>query len=332
MRILLASSERFAGCLIDSLVRAGHQVVGVVSPARGIYERQFAGPRFWLYDLRGWDILKCCQRRDIEFRVSRYLEDGAIHAFIKSERADMLILFGWPTMVKPETLALFSRGSINIHPSLLPKLRGADPLFCLVDRNLDGFGLSFHKPVEELDAGPLYLQIPLLRSDLDSYDDLYFKILEGIFRFLPNALEVLLKHPQGSPQKGQPTQVSPFRKSMCYLDLDMNLEEVMRRMRACFSHHPMITACGSHLLLFSTCRVLHSKRPRFDTPNSIQRVGIFGLEVTLAGRYVRLGGMHFLGKPRSLTPLLLWLNIRPGSCLEPLKTVTHMAKAYDLSS
>ncbi|MDJ0834974.1 MAG: formyltransferase family protein [Acidobacteriota bacterium] len=327
MKVLLASSERFAGCMVESLLRAGHQVIGVVSPQRGIYHRQYDGPRFLLYSLRGWDMLKCCERRKIEHRVSKHLDEGSMRALIKARTPDLLVLFGWPGLVNEETLALFPSGGLNIHPSMLPLLRGADPLFTVIDSEAEGFGLTFHKVVQALDAGPVYLQLPLYREPNDSYDDLYFKVLEGIYRFLPEALRMMEYNPSGTEQQGEPTHVTRFQNRMRFFDPDEDLETLIRRTRACFSHHPRMSAVGPHLFTFSHAREIQAFHGRQPQHAAILGAGPTSIDIFFHDRCMRLGGIRFPGKPWWGTPLLIRLDLRVGRALEPAETVAQMAKS-----
>lgn len=330
MKVLLASSERFAGCMIDSLIRAGHEVVGVVSPARGIYQRGYEGLRFWFYDLRGWDIQKACLRNNIEMRVSRYLEDGSIHSLIKTKTPDVLLLYGWPTLVKAETRALLPLGVINIHPSLLPKLRGADPLFDVVDKDLDAFGITFHTVVDELDAGPIHLQVPLSKGPRDTYDDLYFKVLDALHKLLPRALATIQKNSEGKPQQGEPTQVSRWKERFAVLDPTMPLEELDRRVRACWSHHRMITSSQSFLVYFSRLTVIGDAPPDV-AETTITRVGPMTFDAVLHGRVIRFGGLSFPKKSRFTTPLYLRLDLQKGRRLDSAETTLSLLKARGLN-
>ena len=326
MKILLASSERFAGCVIHCLTRLGHEVSGVVSPAKGIYHRQYRGPRFWYYDLRGWDILDSCRSRNIEFRVSRQLDEGAITAFIKNKKPDLLLLFGWPTMVTPQTLALFPYGGMNIHPSLLPKLRGPDPLFTIVDQGHAGFGISFHKVVAELDAGPIHYQIPLQCKSKDTYDDLYFKLLRGIVANLATALDNLVDKPAGNPQVGEPSSIKSFEKKDRILDPTWPLEDLARRVRACYSHHPCITAFGGKLITFSNIKVLKAQ-PIHKQARAVQSRGPFSVVVNLQGRCVRLSGARIPDKPWWWVAPWLYTLCRPGSLLATAAEVHQIQAA-----
>jgi methionyl-tRNA formyltransferase len=204
---------------------------------------------------------------------------------------------------------------MNIHPSMLPQLRGADPLFHIADRDYPAFGLSFHKVVPELDAGALFLQTPLPCGPQDTYDSLYFKIIEGIFRFLPHALKSLQQNPVGIPQEGDPTWAVRFRQKFRVLNPEDDFARIKRRSKACYSHHTMITAVEDVLLEFSQCRRFGLRRCLVPGNGSVQKVLLFSVDVCLDGDYVRLKGVRVLGRPWWLTPMLLQTRIKPGQSL-----------------
>jgi len=320
VKIILASSERFSGCVIDALMKNGHEVVGVISPARGIYERQLQGPRVFLHRLRGWDVLESCEKRGINFRVARHLDEGATTAFFKAQKADLLLLFGWPTMVKQETMALFTHGSMNIHPSLLPKLRGADPLFDIVDTGQASFGVTFHKVVDELDAGNIVLQEPIPFAPGDTYDDLYFRLLAHIHRHTAQALAQLKALPEGTPQKGEPTVVRKFNNHMRVLDFHETHDRIRRRTHACFSHHTRLASVGERLFHFSKCKLVEGVAPNFPQPGAIQSNGPFSLVILAGARCLRISGICFHGRPKWMTPLLLSKYCKPGTQMDEAKT------------
>lgn len=49
-------------------------------------------------------------------------------------------------------------GAVNIHPSLLPRLRGPDPLFWTLREGSGVAGVTVHRLTGRFDAGPIYAQ------------------------------------------------------------------------------------------------------------------------------------------------------------------------------
>ncbi len=328
MRIVLASSERFSGLVIDALLKQGHEVVSVVSPARGIYQRQLQGLQVVIHRLKGWDILDACKKRGIDFRVARHLDDGSLTAFFRAQKPDLLLLFGWPTMVKSNTLDLFAHGGMNIHPSLLPKLRGADPLFDIVDTGQTSFGVSFHQVVEELDAGNIYFQAPIPFAAGDTYDDLYYRLLSGVHRRLPEALAAVIARPDGQPQSGEVTFVRKFNNHMRVLDYHEPYDRIRRRTHACYSHHSRLTSIAGRMIHFTGCKIVEGVAPEHPAAGAIQSSGFLSLVVLAGGRCLRLTGIRFHGKPLWATPFLLSRFCKPGVQLDEARTTIEAMKNH----
>ena len=81
--------------------------------------------------------------------------------YLKKLNADLAIVVGYGQILSKEILNLTKKGFINIHASLLPKLRGAAPIQRSI-MNLDKkTGISIMKLTEELDAGPICNSYPL---------------------------------------------------------------------------------------------------------------------------------------------------------------------------
>jgi methionyl-tRNA formyltransferase len=71
---------------------------------------------------------------------------------------DMLISFAYGRIFGPKFLALFPRGGINIHPSLLPKYRGPTPIQAAIGNRDRETGISIQEIALEMDAGDILVQ------------------------------------------------------------------------------------------------------------------------------------------------------------------------------
>jgi methionyl-tRNA formyltransferase len=80
-----------------------------------------------------------------------------------SLRADILVSFAYGAIFPDEFLALFPLGGINVHPSLLPKYRGATPIQAAILNRDSETGISIQQLTGELDSGGVLAQeiIPL---------------------------------------------------------------------------------------------------------------------------------------------------------------------------
>lgn len=72
--------------------------------------------------------------------------------------AGVVVAYGH--LLKPDLLAIPKRGMINVHPSLLPELRGAAPVEWAVLRGLESTGVTIMQMEAGMDSGPILHQIP----------------------------------------------------------------------------------------------------------------------------------------------------------------------------
>lgn len=84
-------------------------------------------------------------------------------AFLTALRAlapDIGVVVAYGHILKPDLLALPRYGMINVHPSLLPELRGAAPVEWAILNGLTKTGVTIMQMDEGLDSGPILHQIP----------------------------------------------------------------------------------------------------------------------------------------------------------------------------
>jgi methionyl-tRNA formyltransferase len=73
--------------------------------------------------------------------------------------ADLSVVVAYGQILKPEVLAVPRLGSVNIHGSLLPGLRGAAPVQWAIIRGLETTGVTIMQMDAGLDSGPMLLRV-----------------------------------------------------------------------------------------------------------------------------------------------------------------------------
>ncbi len=84
--------------------------------------------------------------------------DPAFVAELKSRRSDVAVLAAYGYILKPPVLAAPSLGFLNIHPSLLPKYRGAAPIQRAILAGEEETGVTIIALSEQVDAGDIIEQ------------------------------------------------------------------------------------------------------------------------------------------------------------------------------
>jgi methionyl-tRNA formyltransferase len=86
--------------------------------------------------------------------------DPAFLARLRALVPDVGVVVAYGHILKPDLLGLPRLGMINLHPSLLPELRGAAPVEWAILNGLRQTGVTIMRMEEGLDSGPILLQIP----------------------------------------------------------------------------------------------------------------------------------------------------------------------------
>lgn len=80
--------------------------------------------------------------------------------------------------------------SLNVHPTLLPMGRGPNPLFWVIQKYPECFGVTIHKVTDRFDRGDIIYQESLSLSDCDSIETLMMKLELQ----MPNIMEKCLRN------------------------------------------------------------------------------------------------------------------------------------------
>ena len=86
------------------------------------------------------------------------LRSAALLAELRGLAPDWLVVACFPWRIPASILATPRRGALNLHPSLLPRWRGPEPLFWTFHAGDATTGVTVHRLTDRLDAGPVVAQ------------------------------------------------------------------------------------------------------------------------------------------------------------------------------
>ncbi len=84
---------------------------------------------------------------------------------LAAQQADVVVVACYPERIPGEILILPRHGFVNLHPSLLPDLRGPFPLFWTFRLGLQETGITLHRMDEGLDTGNILGQTAVKLPD-----------------------------------------------------------------------------------------------------------------------------------------------------------------------
>jgi len=156
-------------------------------------------------------VREVCAERGVPFREITDVNTPEVLGWMAKQGPDLLLCAAYPQIFGSALLATVRLGAVNFHPSLLPRCRGANPIYWAIASGEKETGVSAHFMTQEVDAGDLVEQIPIPIAEEDDYWSLYRKALREI-PHLVEAVEAFFaeSRTRGIPQ--DPREATSFRE------------------------------------------------------------------------------------------------------------------------
>ena len=101
--------------------------------------------------------------------------------YLKSLGADFFLVAAFAKILKKDVIEIPARGTIGIHPSLLPKYRGPSPIQSAILNDEKETGATLFLIDEKVDHGPILATSNLRLATSDTYEILLEKLAEHLF-------------------------------------------------------------------------------------------------------------------------------------------------------
>jgi methionyl-tRNA formyltransferase len=198
-------------------------------------------------------------------------------------------------------------GTVNIHASLLPKLRGAGPIQASILQGDGETGVTIMRMVKALDAGPIILQARTPIPDDETYGELQLRLAEmGALALIESlALITIGKAAQTTQNEAEATYAPKIDRTMTRVNWTTDPRSVARAIRA-FDPRP-----GAYTVAKQGDVKLFGARPASPSgdPGEVLAIDAKGMIVACGdGGAVQIANVQPAGK-RPITPLD-WLRGR----------------------
>lgn len=180
--------------------------------------------------------------RSIEVLTPTTLRDETFVAELQNSDWDVFLVAAYNKLIPKNILDIPRKGSLNVHPSLLPKFRGPSPALSAILADERSTGVSIMQMSEKMDAGPIVAQarIELEESEWPPKGSVFEDLLatEGgnlLAETLPEWLASSIT-PETQDER-QATYTKKFDSNDALIDLQGNPREQLLKIRA-FDKNP----------------------------------------------------------------------------------------------
>lgn len=294
MRVLFWGTPAFATPALRALIGEGFEVVGVVTqPDRPVGRSRSmvqSSPVKQIALDEGIPVLQPERPRGDDFIAE-----------LSRLQPDLSVVVAYGHILPKSVIDLPARGTVNIHGSLLPALRGAAPIQAAIREGIVETGVTIMRMVPALDAGPVIIQARTAVLEDETYGELSLRLSELGALTLVEALSLmeLGSSPEQQQDESLATYAHKIERSATWVDWHASAASVCRLIRSLDPRPGAVTMLrGGEVKLFGAKLAPHGVS---SMPGQIQSIDENGLTVACGEGAARITVVQPAGK-RRLSP------------------------------
>ena len=262
MQLSIASSSLISIPIIEAILNSEHTLGSIITNPDKPTGR---GKKIEANDLAKWAGAKGLD-------VAKPADTSELNRHLLASQPQLIITCAYGRLIPVELLHGPRFGWINLHFSLLPKLRGAAPVQWAILNGDTSTGFTIFKLDKGMDTGPVYVSKEVNISEQDTTPILLERLTELA---IPDLLDLISKigKTKATPQPLSGATLAPkISKEMARIIWKSSIETVLRQDRA-LSENPGIWSMfnGERISLHGLSEVLVTNS--LKAPGDIELVG-----------------------------------------------------------
>lgn len=300
MKILFWGTPGFALPPLRAVIGEAFDVVGVVTqPDRPLGRSRST--------LEPPPVKKAALEEGIAVFQPERPRNAEFIAEIAALEPDISVVVAYGHILSQQIIDLPRLGTINIHASLLPKLRGAGPIQASILQGDTETGITIMRMVKALDAGPSILQVRTPIPDDETFGELQMRLAEMGAMALIEALTLIsLDQAAETPQRDADATYAPkIERAMTRVNWADDASTTARTIRAFDPKPGAFAQCnGADVKLFGA----RATSARGGEPGEVLAIDDGGMSVACGEGAIRIANVQPAGK-RRIAPME-WLRGR----------------------
>ncbi|MGN1142400.1 MAG: methionyl-tRNA formyltransferase [Oliverpabstia sp.] len=312
MRVVFMGTPDFSVGTLRELVKAGHEVVGVVS--------QPDKPKGRGKSLMPTPVKEAALELGLPVYQPKKVREPEFIEILRKLEPEVIVVVAFGQIIPQEILDLPPYGCINVHASLLPKYRGAAPIqWAVIDGEAQS-GVTIMKMDTGLDTGDMITKVvvPITEEEtggslFDKLSEAGAKLLVDTLPSLQNGTAVYEKQPEESPTP----YAAMIQKQMGNIDWNRPAVEIERLVRGLNPWPSAYTKLkGKTLKIWRAQVIQESENDMTFVPGSVLQADAHGFRVKTGQGILNITELQLEGKKKMDTPAFLrGYTVETGSVL-----------------
>lgn len=232
-RVVFFGTPEFVISVVSALHEKGWLVGVVTAPDKKVGRKQVLTPT----PIKQWAL----QHQIPVFAPEEF--NQTLHSALSALNPTLFVVAAYGHLLPQFILDIPKNGSLNIHPSLLPKYRGPSPIQTAILNGDKVSGVSIIKMDKEMDHGPVIITKEIILSGQDTFVTLSKKMFESgadlLIKILPDFAAGKLPEKEQNHQEATFTHIITKEDGYFGIDNPPSPEKLDRMIRA---YYPWPTA------------------------------------------------------------------------------------------
>ena len=230
MRVVFAGTPDFSVGILEALVNAQHELVGVYcQPDR---------PKGRGRVLTACPVKEKARELNLPVFQPESLKDKTIQQQLGTLKADVMVVVAYGQILPIDVLNTPKYGCLNIHASLLPRWRGAAPIQRAIITGDQQTGIGIMQMNEGLDTGDILLEKTCDILESDTAQSLHDKLAELGAQGIVEALDKIEQLTPIAQDEAGINYAQKLNKEEAWIDWSKSAVEINRQIRA-FNPYPI---------------------------------------------------------------------------------------------
>ena len=310
MRVIFMGTPDFSVGTLEEIIKAGHEVVLVVSQPDKAVGRSKA--------LKYTPVKECAIAHGIEVYQPERVRDSACIEYLKSFHADIMIVVAFGQIIPKAVLDMPKYGCVNVHASLLPKYRGAAPIQWAVIDGEKETGVTTMMMDVGLDTGDILETKVIPLDPKETSGSLFEKLSEAGGPLILSTLEKLEKGTITRTPQGESgtSYAKMLTKTLGDINWTMSATAIERLIRGLNPWPSAYTFYNGKTLKIWDADVLEEAVPTDAVPGQVLQADKHGFTVAAGEGILKINELQLEGKKRMAADALLrGFTITPGEIL-----------------
>lgn len=222
MKILFMGTPDFAASMLEYLVKGGYDVIGAVS--------QPDKPKGRGHKLMPTDVKLKAEEFDVPVYQPETLKDGSFKDQLEKLSPDLIVVAAYGKILPDYVIDYPRLGCINVHPSLLPRYRGAAPIQRAIINGDEKTGVCIMRMDYGLDTGDIILCTETNIGEYETSGELFDRMAQISGKLLCEAVDAISSGNAAYMKQSDEdaTYASMIKKSEAEIDWSKSASEISK--------------------------------------------------------------------------------------------------------